>query len=101
MIIAMKARIFIRAGRATRWHNGKRDKVAASHRRDDRPLQIGDEVLRTLHFAVDVEIPDALFKDPAMPVVEVQVEPDGTFRQDPVLVQVPIDAPDAEPVEAG
>jgi hypothetical protein len=77
MIIAMKARIYIRVGRAKRWHNGKRDKVAASHRLDNSPLVIGDEVLRTLHFAVDVEIPEDLLRDPAMPVVKVQVEPDG------------------------
>jgi hypothetical protein len=52
-----------------------------------------------LHFAVDVEIPDHLFKDPAMPVVEVQVDADGAFRDEPVVVQVPIE-PSPDPAEA-
>lgn len=95
----MKARIFVRVAKRPNWIRGERYKVAANHVRDDRPLEQGGQTLRTLHFAVDVEVPDELFKDPAMPVVEVQVEPDGTFRHDPVVVQVPIDTPKPELVE--
>jgi hypothetical protein len=91
----MKARVYIRAGRAKRWHGGRagRDKIAASHLRDDNPLRIGDEVLRTLHFAIDVEIPDALFVDPAMPVVKVQVQGDGTYMTVPEAIQVDVPVP--------
>jgi hypothetical protein len=74
--------------------------VDASHNHDQRPLVQGDNVLKTMHFAVDVVVPDEMFKDPMIPVVEVQVQPDGTFRTDPVVVQVPVDAPTAEAVEA-
>jgi hypothetical protein len=95
----MKARIYVRVAKRPNWMRGSNYKVAANHTRDDRPLEQGGQTLRTLHFAVDVEVPDHLFKDPAMPVVEVQVEADGTFRQDPVVVQVPIDAPSDEQTE--
>lgn len=87
----MKARIFVRVAKRSNFVAGERFKIAASHNRNDMPLYQGDKTLRTLHFAVDVEIPDEMFKEPSMPVVKVQVESDGTFRHDPVVVQVPIE----------
>src|SRR4051812_3077664 len=92
----MKARVYVRMAKRPNWATGKPYKIAASHNRDDKPLMQGDATLRTLHFAVDVEVPDELFRDPAMPVVEIKVEPDGTFRQDPIVVQVPLDVPAEE-----
>lgn len=87
----MKARIYVRAARRPNWARGGRYKIAADHNRNDRPLTQGEETLRTLHFAVDVEIPDVLFEDPAMPVVKIEIQADGAFRDEPVVVQVPLD----------
>lgn len=94
MIIGMKARIYVRVARRPRWAGSPGPwKIDASHKQDQRPLSQGDRVLKTLHFAVDVVVPDELFNDPMIPVVEVQVQPDGTFRNEPAVVQVPVDLP--------
>lgn len=89
----MKARVYVRVAKRPNYNTGERYKVDAGHKHDQRPLTQGDVVLKTLHFAVDVTVPDELFKDPMIPVVEIQVEPDGTFRDEPVVVQVPVDLP--------
>jgi hypothetical protein len=91
----MKARIFVRVARRPRFVGGAtgRWKVDASHKHDQRPLEQGGQVLKTLHFGVDVVVPDQLFNDPMIPVVEIQVQADGTFLDEPVVVQVPVDQP--------
>jgi hypothetical protein len=95
MIIGMKARIYVRVAKRPHWSGSPSTpwKVDASHKQDQRPLAQGDRVLKTLHFAVDVVVPDELFSDPMIPVVEVQVQSDGTFRNEPAVVQVPVDLP--------
>jgi hypothetical protein len=89
----MKARIYVRVAKRPNYITGTAYKVDAGHKFDQRPLSQGDVVLKTLHFAVDVVVPDEMFRDPMMPVVEVQVQPDGTFRDEPVAVQAPVDVP--------
>ena len=89
----MIARIYVRVARRPNYISGDRYKVDAGHKQDQRPLTQGDHVLKTLHFAVDVTVPDELFKDPMIPVVKIEVQSDGTFRDEPVVVQAPLEAP--------
>lgn len=93
----MKARIYVRVARKTGpYSRGGPYKVDASHNHDQRPLEQSNRPLKTLHFAVDITVPDHLFKDPMIPVVEIQVQPDGTFVDEPVVVQVPLELPRPE-----
>jgi hypothetical protein len=93
MIIAMKARIYIRVGRAKRWHNGKRDKVAASHRLDYSPLVIG-----LTRYCVRCTSPLTSRSRRTCSVIlrcqSSRFRTHGTFATEPVVVQVPLDVPE-------
>jgi len=71
--------------------NGSRFKIDASPSHNPRPLEQGNHLLRTLHFAIDVELPDKLFDDLSLPVVTVEVKPDEGYVVEPSVVQVELE----------
>jgi hypothetical protein len=93
----MKARIYVRVAKRPPYGRGGPYKIDASHLHDQRPLEVGGKPLRTLHFAVEVQVPDELFKDPMIPVVSIEIQGDGTFRDEPHVVQIPVDVPEDVP----
>lgn len=86
----MKERIYVRVARRPGYSvvKGSRYKIDAGTSHNPRPLEQGSYLLKTLHFALDVELPDKLFDDPAMPVVTVQIEPGDGYAVEPTVVQV-------------
>lgn len=89
----MKARLFLRVAKRPHWHGNSNYKVDASAARKDAPLTVGDKTLRTLHFAVDIEIPDEAFAEPAMPVIGVRLDETGGFALEPLVEQVDLEPP--------
>lgn len=96
----MKVRAYVRVAKNTR---GARTpyKVDASPTAKAHPLAQGAGVyerpLHTVHFALDIELPDGIFDPKEWPVVEVVVPPETVER---IAVEVPaelvLEAP-AEP----
>lgn len=100
----MKERLFVRVAKRPNYRsfNGSRYKIDAGASHNPRPLEQGATLLKTIHFAIDVELPDNLFNDPAMPVVKLKIEPDMGFAIEPQVVQVEMaPPPDPEPDLAG
>jgi hypothetical protein len=97
----MKERLYVRVAKRPNFRsvNGSRFKIDAGPSHNPRPLEQGETLLKTLHFAIDVEMPDELFKDPAMPVVKLQVEPGQGYLVEPTLVQAEVPVPDEVPPE--
>lgn len=97
----MKQRLYVRVAKrpSGTWINGSNYKIDAGPSHNPRPLEQGNHLLKTLHFALDVELPDGLFTDPAMPVVKVKIEPGDGYAVEPTAVQIEI-APPGEDVEA-
>ena len=97
----MKERIYVRVARRPNWsmHRGSRYKIDAGPTHNPRPLMVGSErsrkLLKTIHFAIDIEIPDKIFDDPAMPVVKMTLESGKGYAVEPNIAQVTIE-PQAE-----
>jgi hypothetical protein len=91
----IKKRVYLRVAKRDRSVRGNQYVVSLTENPNNMPIMVGSEgrPLRTIHFAFDINIPDSLFREPTMPVVEVQVNADGTFADMLVVVQVPVDVP--------
>ena len=94
----MKQRLYVRVAKRPRgsYVRGSTYKVDGSPSHNPRPLEQGGKLLKTLHFAVDLQLPEELFNDPAMPVVTVAIEPGEGYAVEPTVVQVETAPPTVE-----
>lgn len=78
----MKAKIYMRLARSPRARDGW--KVEATTSPNPRAIVMGSdsEPLHTIHFALELTIPDHLLKPAQWPVVEIEL-PDGVVTQIP------------------
>lgn len=85
----MKTKVYMRLAKNT--PSGRsRYKVDASPNPNPRPLTIGfgrsERELHTLHFALELDIPEELLSPAKWPVVEIQLSPD-LVQQVPIAVE--------------
>jgi hypothetical protein len=92
----MIERLYVRVARRRHIHSGSMYKIDASPSHNPRPLEVGGYPLKTIHFAIDVELPSGLFNDPEMPVVKLTVDPGEGFMVEPTVVQVGVTPPTDE-----
>jgi hypothetical protein len=102
----MRQRLYVRV--AKRPHGslvqGSRFKIDAGPSHNPRPLEQGAYLLKTLHFAIDVDLPDRLFDDMALPVVRLEIKPGESYvvepTIEPTIVQVELAEPPSEHADA-
>jgi hypothetical protein len=87
----VKTKVYMRVARKTSPWQRTPFKVDASTGPNPRPLVgSGDEPLHTLHFAIELDIPDELLSPAKWPVIEVVLGPD-------LVEQVPIEIEAVQP----
>lgn len=91
----MRERLYVRVAKRPRgsYVKGSSYKIDAGASHNPRPLEQGGTLLKTLHFALDVELPDELFRDPAMPVIKVEIQPGDGYAIEPTATQVEVGPP--------
>lgn len=86
----MKAKVYMRIARNTSPYRRTAFKVDAAFKPNPRPLTNGsghsEEQLHTLHFALELDVPDELLSPAKWPVIEVALDPTLTERV-PVTVE--------------
>jgi hypothetical protein len=95
----MIQRLYVRIAKRHNYHNGTNIKVDASPTHNPRALEVSGRPLRTIHFAIDLDLPHNIFDDPAMPVVQLKVDGGGAYAISPDVSQVSISPPEDEPEE--
>lgn len=90
----MRERLHVRIAERAIWRGSSKFKVEASQIHNPRPIEIAGRPAKTVHFAIDLEIPDSILKDPAMPVVKLTIDPGQGYAIEPTVEQVAVEPPD-------
>lgn len=86
----MKAKLYVRAARHQRYRRGYRVDTSLTHNPDPLTVGVGyaEESVHTVHFVLNVHIPDELLRPAALPQVDVIIDADLTTVVAPVVEQL-------------
>lgn len=91
----MKQRLYVRVAKRPYGsvHQGSRYKIDGGQSHNPRPLEQGGTLLKTLHLAIELELPNDLFDDMAIPTVTLEIKPGEGYVVEPTVAQVELEAP--------